>query len=71
MNDLQKEFLDNKEFSPIIKANAGSGGGAAPGGGGGAPSKKLSEMTGKEETAFEKADPTGYKAAYAEEFGEG
>lgn len=30
LDDLRKEFLDNKEFFPIIKASGGSGGGANP-----------------------------------------
>lgn len=61
--DLHKEFLDNKEFSPIIMAKAGSGGGAIPGQGGGATSKSLSEMSATEEAAFEKEDPEAYAAA--------
>lgn len=62
--DLEKEFLDNKDFSPIIRAKTGSGGGAAPGKGGGAPlQKKLSEMTATEEAAFERDHPTEYAAA--------
>lgn len=63
--DLQKEFLDKKEFSPIIKANVGSGGGAIPGVGGGATQKKLSEMTATEEAAFERENPEAYAAALA------
>lgn len=61
--DLQKEFLDNKDFAPIIKANVGSGGGASPNKGGGATQKKLSEMNATEQAAFEKEDPEGYAAA--------
>lgn len=61
--DLHKEFLDNKEFSPIIKGKAGSGGGAIPGQGGGATTKNLSEMNATEEAAFEKEDPEAYAAA--------
>ena len=61
--DLHKEFLDNKEFSPIIRAKAGSGGGATPGQSGGATTKSLSEMNATEEAAFEKADPEAYAAA--------
>ena len=63
LDELKKEFLDNKEFSAIIKANPGSGGGALPGGGGGASLKKLSEMTATEEAEFERTDPAGYTAA--------
>lgn len=67
LNELQKEFLDNKEYFPIIKANAGRGGGATPGGGDGVSQKKLAEMTAKEEADFERTNPDGYKAAIAEE----
>ena len=63
LDDLRKEFLDNKEYSPIIKANIGNGGGATPGSSGGATVKKLSEMTATEEAAFEKSDPDGHAAA--------
>ena len=61
--DLHKEFLDNKDFSPIIEAKAGSGGGAIPGQGGGATIKKFSEMTATEEAAFERENPEAYAAA--------
>lgn len=38
--DLEKEFLANKAFAPILTGSKGSGGGASgAGGGGGAPSK--------------------------------
>lgn len=30
LGDLQKEFLENKEFAPIIKGSQGSGSGASP-----------------------------------------
>ena len=64
--DLHKEFLDNTEFSPIIKAKAGSGGGATNSGqGGGATSKKISEMTATEEAAMERDHPEQYAAALA------
>lgn len=68
LDELKKEFLDNKEYSPIIKANPGSGGGAIPGGGGGGASqKKIAEMSAKEEAEFEKADPEAYQAALESE----
>lgn len=38
--DLQKEFLENEEFAPIVKASQGSGGGANPSKGGGANPKR-------------------------------
>ena len=66
LGDLQKEFLDNKDFSPIIKANVGSGGGASQTIGGGATRKNLSEMNATEEAAFEKESPEEYATAVKE-----
>ena len=65
LDDLKKEFVDNKEFSKIIKTNVGSGGGAShvPGSGGAATTKKLSEMTASEEAQFEREHPDEYAAA--------
>ncbi len=64
VSELQKEYLDNKAFSPIIKANVGSGSGATPGQqGSGAARKKLSDMSATEEAAFEKENPQEYAAA--------
>jgi hypothetical protein len=40
LSDLQKEFLENPEFKPIIKAQVGSGGGANPGNKGGGSAKR-------------------------------
>jgi hypothetical protein len=71
LDELKREFLDNQEYSTIIKTKAGSGGGATPSSGGGATTKKLSEMTPTEEAKFEREDPEGYKAAYAAEFPDG
>lgn len=48
LGDLQKEFLDNEEFSTIIKGSKGSGGGAQPsprgGGAQGSNTMKRSEF---------------------------
>jgi len=64
VSDLQKEYLDNKAFSPIIKANVGGGSGASPNQqGSGAARKKLSEMSATEEAAFEKENPQEYAAS--------
>ncbi len=43
LSDIQKEFLENKEFSSIIKASKGKGGGATPpeGGKGGGAAKQV------------------------------
>ena len=64
ISDLEKEFVDNKDYSSMIKANVGSGGGASRStNGGGAPDKKLSEMTATEQSIFANKDPQGYQAA--------
>jgi hypothetical protein len=67
LDELKREFLDNKEFSGIIRSNAGSGGGATPGAGGGAPGKKISEMTAIEEAKFERENPEAYQVALKSE----
>lgn len=68
LDELKKEFLDNKDYSTIIKADAGNGGGATnTGGGGGASHKKIGEMTPKEEADFERGNPEGYQAALVSE----
>ena len=64
--DLQKEFLDNKDFSTIIKATTGKGGGATTQPSGGATEKSLSEMTATEEAKFEKEHPEEYAALIKE-----
>jgi hypothetical protein len=61
LNELKQEFLENKDFSSIIKTKAGSGGGANPSGGGGAAQKQLSEMTATEEAQFARENPEAYK----------
>jgi rRNA maturation endonuclease Nob1 len=61
IDDLQKEFVANKDFGAIIKASNATGGGAAsnPGGGngGGASGKKLSEMSEKERVDLSRTNP--------------
>lgn len=60
--DLKKEFLDNPEYSGIIKGTGASGGGANGGGsGGGTAKKKLSEMSGLEEAKFANEHPEEYE----------
>lgn len=64
ISDLEKEFLDNKEFSAIIVSKAGSGGGANPPASSGAASnKKLSQMSATEQVVFKKENPEAYQAA--------
>ena len=60
LDDLKKEFLENKSFAPILTASKGSGGGAGGSNGGGAVKKKLSEMTATEEAVFANANPKEY-----------
>lgn len=61
LDDLRKEFVDNKSYSAIIKASDAQGGGAGEGGeGGGASGKKLSEMTATEEAKFANENPDEY-----------
>ncbi len=64
VDELKKEFLDNADYSGIIKANAGKGGGASPSQQqrGGAEVKKFSEMTATEKAVMAKNDPTQYAA---------
>lgn len=52
VDDLRKEFVDNKEFAPLIVASRGSGGGAggANGGSGGGAGKTFAEMNATERT---------------------
>jgi len=59
IDDLEKEFLANKAFAPILTGSKGSGSGAAATNGGGA-TKKLSEMTATEEAQFANANPAEY-----------
>jgi hypothetical protein len=54
LSDLQKEFLENPEFKPIIKASQASGGGAIPGQKGGGSAQKTvqrSEFDSMDQTA--------------------
>lgn len=61
IEDLKKEFIDNKDFSAILVGSKGSGGGAGGnGGGGGASPKKLKDMTATEEAQFANAHPQEY-----------
>lgn len=57
VDDLEKEILGNKEFSPILRGSGGSGSGAPAGGGGGQARKPLdySKATPKEIAADIKA----------------
>lgn len=62
LDDLQKEFVDNKSYAAIIKASDAIGGGAGAGNdGNGVPKKKLSEMTATEEAQFANKYPAEYQ----------
>lgn len=62
LDDLKKEFVDNKAYAAIIKSSNAQGGGAGSGHeGGGATGKKLSEMTATEEAIFANEHPEEYK----------
>lgn len=70
LEELKTEFVDNSAYKSIVKEPTGSGSGAQKGSGqagGGATKKKLSEMSGTEEVAFQRDDPAGYAKATAEE----
>ncbi len=61
VSDMQKEFLENKEFSSIIKASKGNGGGASgnPDGKGGGAAKQVTRtefdgMSHEDRTEFSK-----------------
>lgn len=64
LDDLKKEFVDNKDYAAIIKASNGSGGGATgnQGNGGVHGQKPISEMNATEESAFANKYPDAYKA---------
>jgi hypothetical protein len=58
--DLEKEFVDNKAFAPIIRASNASGGGASGGTGGGA-TKAFKDMNTAERTELYRKDPAAFK----------
>lgn len=66
-DELQAEYVQNKKFAGIIRANGSSGGGASGGQGGGGASKKLSEMGDAERAEWFKRDPLGFERAVAAE----
>lgn len=70
VEDLKKEFKENKQFASVIIASKASGGGAAGGsrnnGGAGSGDKKFKDMGDAERTEWFKRDPEGFKQAAAE-----
>lgn len=62
IDDLKKEFLDNKDFAPIITGSKGSGGGAAGSGKshGGAIKSLADFKNGTEEAQFANQNPAEY-----------
>jgi hypothetical protein len=67
LEDLKKEFVENKQFASIIigsKATGGAGSGrSGNGGSSGAGDKKFNELTEAERIEWYKRDPEGFKAA--------
>jgi len=63
VEDLEKEFIDNKDFAPIITASRGSGGGAggSNGGGGAAPKSLKDFKSATEEAQFANQNPAEYQ----------
>lgn len=64
ISDLKKEFLDNKDYSSIIKANVGSGSGAnsSTAASGASADVELSKMSISEKVAFKRENPEQYEA---------
>lgn len=67
LEDLRKEFVDNKEYAPLIVATRGSGGGAAGSGGGSGSGagKTFKEMDAIERTELHRTNPTRFAAEVA------
>lgn len=61
LEDLEKEFVTNKTFAPIIIGTKAGGSGASGGGGGGGANKKFSELSEKERTELYNRDPDEYR----------
>jgi len=61
VDELKREFIDNKEFASIIKGSNASGGGASGGGSGGGATKKLSEMSEQERVALHRDNPDEFR----------
>lgn len=81
LEELEKSFVDNADFASIVRGSGASGGGASSdanggaGGGtrnsnGGGASKKISEMSDADRTAFAKRNPEAFRnQAKSEGFG--
>lgn len=67
LNDLEKEFRENKEYAAIIDGSKASGGGADGGNGGGGGAKSLKDMSGMERVTMSKENPEQYKQMVAEQ----
>jgi hypothetical protein len=67
VDELKKEFIDNKAFAPVIVGSRASGGGAAgAGGGGGAGTKRFKDLTEAERVALYRESPEKYAAYKAD-----
>jgi hypothetical protein len=61
VDELKKEFTDNKAFAPVIVGSRASGGGAAgASGGGGAGTKRFADLTEAERVALYRESPEKY-----------
>lgn len=63
LDDLRKEFVDNKEYAPLIVLSRGKGGGAAGSGGGtgGGANKSFKEMDATERTELFRTNPERFR----------
>ena len=62
LEDLKKEFIDNKDFASIIKGTNGSGGGASGNGSsGGAAHKSLKDMSETERLSMARDNPMRFR----------
>jgi len=60
IEELKKEFLDNKDFAPVLIGSKANGSGASGSQGAGSTQKKLSEMTGAEKIELFRNDRDTY-----------
>jgi hypothetical protein len=72
LGDLEKEFREDKRFSPVVIASKASGsgasgsGGTGGNGGAGTSQKKFHELNDKERTDWYKSDQAGFQKAAAD-----
>ena len=69
LEELKKEFLENKDFAPVLIGSKASGSGASGSRGAGGSDKKLSEMTGEEKINLFRNDRARYDMLLEQEGG--